>query len=93
MKKTTFLAALGLLLPVSDALPADPATTPAAPAAEFTWQNPLPVSVNGLDGLRDPFIVKEGGTWYMTGTGKPSLPWITKSWAPPRACRCIHRPT
>lgn len=39
--------------------------------AEFTWQNPLPVTPDGLNGLRDPFILKEGDTWYMTGTGKP----------------------
>ena len=60
-----------------------PATLAAAPA-EFTWQNPLPVGTSGLDGLRDPFILREGGTWYMTGTAKPFfVPDYAKHGPPP----------
>ncbi len=61
---------VGLTLYLLGALRADP-VTPSVPVKEFTWQNPLPVGTSGLDGLRDPFILKEGDTWYMTGTGKP----------------------
>ena len=70
MDKTLLIAAAGLFVITPAALPADP-TPLAAPATEFTWQNPLPVTPGGLNGLRDPFILKEGNTWYMTGTGKP----------------------
>ena len=43
----------------------------ADPGGEFAWQNPLPVGTSGINGFRDPFILKEGNTWYMTGTGIP----------------------
>ena len=43
----------------------------AAPAklTKFTYQNPMPQGV--IDGLRDPFILKVDGVYYLTGTGKP----------------------
>ena len=59
-----------------------PTALSAAPA-EFTWQNPLPVGVSGLDGLRDPFILREGGTWYMTGTSKPFFTLNYEKMGPP----------
>ena len=46
------------------------AAAPTAPA-QFTWQNPLPRGSSGLDGLRDPFILRVDSVWYMTGTPKP----------------------
>jgi len=39
------------------------------PPTRFTYQNPMPRGV--IDGLRDPFILKVDGTYYLTGTGKP----------------------
>ena len=67
---TRLLAALFSLCAASGGLRAAP--TPAADSPrEFAWQNPLPVGASGLDGLRDPFILKEGGAWFLTGTGKP----------------------
>ena len=63
-------ALLGPCLLATGNLHAAPEAAADSPR-RFTWQNPLPVSPDGLNGLRDPFILKEGNTWYMTGTGKP----------------------
>ncbi len=41
------------------------------PLQIFTYQNPLPRAVSGINGLRDPFILRVDGIWYMTGTSKP----------------------
>lgn len=37
----------------------------------FEWSNPIKYSLQGNKGLRDPFILKEGDYWYLTGTNYP----------------------
>lgn len=34
----------------------------------FRWSNPMTYSFDAKKGLRDPFILKYGDLWYMTGT-------------------------
>lgn len=49
----------------------EPETIPEPVPADvdFTWSNPIPY--DGVDALRDPFILKVGDVWYMTGTLPP----------------------
>ena len=80
--RSVLAAGLSFFLP-------NPGTLHAAPPAgssnrEFTWQNPLPVGTSGIDGLRDPFILKEGDRWYMTGTGKPFFTLDYAKMGPPK---------
>ena len=63
--KTAILPGAGLLLVAAVGFPA----RADAPPTTFTYQNPLPIGV--LNGLRDPFILRVDGVWYLTGTGKP----------------------
>lgn len=38
---------------------------------EFVWSNPMTYSFDDGKGLRDPFILKVGNEWYLTGTHSP----------------------
>ena len=40
-------------------------------ATRFSWSNPIANYTPDGKGLRDPFILKEGQYWYMTGTMSP----------------------
>ena len=40
-------------------------------ATRFSWSNPIANYTPNGKGLRDPFILKEGKYWYMTGTMSP----------------------
>lgn len=45
---------------------------PEPEAGRFTWSNPLSYNqAQGVDHVRDPFILKVGDVWYMTGTLPP----------------------
>lgn len=74
-KLNIFCLAVLSLMPVQSSLCAPPVkVTPGfAPRRPhvFTYQNPLSRSASGINGLRDPFILRVDGTWYMTGTSKP----------------------
>ncbi len=52
----------------------EPDTTPAE--VTYTWNNPTLTSAPsvGAEALRDPFILKVGDKWYMTGTMPPYYP-------------------
>ncbi len=54
----------------------EPETEPAPVEATFTWTNPTMTkkASAGIDALRDPFILKVGDVWYMTGTLSPYYP-------------------
>ena len=46
-------------------------TTGCGEIGRFTWSNPISNYTPDGKGLRDPFILKEGKYWYMTGTMSP----------------------
>ena len=72
MKKLLVCLALLTAQAVLNAAPVKvtPTITPRGPHV-FTYQNPLSRATSGINGLRDPFILRVDGLWYMTGTPKP----------------------
>lgn len=57
----------------TDSLPGKTSSGNTTDQVTFSWQNPslYGKAVDGNRGLRDPFIVKDGDFWYMTGTMAP----------------------
>ena len=60
----------------TDGITTDEITTepddPAPTLSRFTWANPLSYQTDdGVDHVRDPFILKVDNIWYMTGTLPP----------------------
>ncbi len=54
----------------------EPETESAPVELTFSWKNPtiLTSKANKIENLRDPFILKVGDVWYMTGTLPPYFP-------------------
>ena len=61
--------------PTEDAteIPPEPETAPPVTEATYTWSNPIRYG-RTTPALRDPFILKVGDLWYLTGTLPPYGP-------------------